>query len=291
MFLTGFLSGSLAVLLIYQVQPELDVQVGVETKAGVCLGVGVVCGLVTMLVSTVGLLLCGLQLGGLLSLAALLVVGHFHSLAPAWVPLSATAAASVVAAALTLRWQKLFTVVYTCVVGAVAVALCVGHLTGTFTLTEQVLVTFHRGSTAPLCWFHWAVAGIVPMLSLSGVLVQWNVTARGASHTAGMLRLHAHARVHVIHTFTHPVTRLVRQLLRTNRGSTLRGGDLHLTAAPAGPRPSNATLETCWRRSVLHFLCPLSVTHSFNRSVGARSSSGNRMTSHDVMCSSSSSRL
>ncbi|KAG7216027.1 hypothetical protein INR49_003549 [Caranx melampygus] len=63
MFFSGFLSGTAAVLLLYHKEPKLGIQLAMETKAGIGLGVGVLCGLMTMLVSTMGLLLSGLQLG------------------------------------------------------------------------------------------------------------------------------------------------------------------------------------------------------------------------------------
>ncbi|XP_070766987.1 transmembrane protein 198-like [Enoplosus armatus] len=183
MFFSGFMFSSAAVLLLYHKEPVLDVQLGTETKAGIGLGVGVLCGLMTMLVSTMGLLLSGLQLGGLLSLAILVVVGQFHSLTPVWVPLSAVLAASIVTAVFTLQWQKLFTVVYTSVFGAATVMLCVDYLVGTFMLPDQVYDVLWQVAPRPLCWFNWAITGIWPVMSLIGVLVQWRFTAKGVSHT------------------------------------------------------------------------------------------------------------
>lgn len=185
MFFSGFLSGTAAVLLLYHKEPMLGVQLAVETKAGIGLGVGVLCGLMTMLVSTLGLLLSGLQLGALLALAILLVIAQFHSLTPVWAPLSAVLAASVVFAVFTLQWQKLFSIFYTCVFGASTVMLCVDYLLGTFVLPDQVYDMFCQTPPRPLCWFNWAITGICPTLSLIGLLVQWRFTARGVSHTEG----------------------------------------------------------------------------------------------------------
>lgn len=183
MFFSGFMFGSAAVLLLYHKEPLLNSQLGSETKAGLGLGVGVICGLMTMLVSTLGLLLSGLQLGSLLSLAILLVIGQFHSLTPVWVPLSVVLAASTVNAVFTLQWQKLFTVVYTAVFGATTVMLCVDYLVGMFMLPHQVYDMFCQVIPRPLCWFNWAITGIWPVLCLIGVLVQWRFTAKGISHT------------------------------------------------------------------------------------------------------------
>ncbi|XP_029012647.1 transmembrane protein 198-like [Betta splendens] len=182
MFFSGFTSGAAAVLLLYHREPVLDARLGAEAKAGLGLGVAVLCGLAAMLATAVGLLLSGLQLGGLLSGAALLVLGHFRVLGPAWVPVGAALAAGAVAAVLALQWQKLFGVVYTSVFGATAVTLCSDYLVGAFVLPDRVYDVLCEVVPRPLCWFNWAVAGIFPLLSVMGVLVQWRLTAKGASH-------------------------------------------------------------------------------------------------------------
>ncbi|KAM9342059.1 transmembrane protein 198-like [Pholidichthys leucotaenia] len=183
MFLSGFMFGTSALLLLYYEEPVLNTQLGMEMKAGIGLGVAVLCGLMTMLLSTMGLLISGLQLGSLLSLSILVVIGQFHTLTPVWVPLSAVLAASICTAVCTLQWQKLFSIIYTSVCGATTVMLCVDYLVGTFMLPDQVHDMFCQVPLQSLCWFNWAVTGICPALSLIGVLVQWWFTAKGVSHT------------------------------------------------------------------------------------------------------------
>lgn len=183
MFFSGFMFGSAAVLLFYHKEPELNRRLEAETKAGIGLGVGVLSGLVTMMVSTLGLVLSGLQLGGLVSLSMLVLVGQFHSLAPVGVPLCAVMAASISTAIISLQWQKLFSIVYTSVFGATTVTLCVDFLLGTSTLPDQVQDILSEVTPRPLCWFHWAICGIAPALSIAGGLVQWWVTARDFSHS------------------------------------------------------------------------------------------------------------
>lgn len=177
--------GSAATLLLYHKEPILDAQLALESKAGISLAVGVLTGLMTMLVPTMGLLFSGLQLGGLLAVSALVVVGQFHSLSPLWVPLSCLLGASVVFAVVTLLWQKLLAIIYTSALGAGAVTLCADHLMGASALPDQVYDMLHQGAPRRLCWFNWAIAGILPALSLMGVLVQWCLTARGLLHRAG----------------------------------------------------------------------------------------------------------
>lgn len=174
----------------------LDAQLALESKAGIGLAVGVLTGLMTMLVPTMGLLFSGLQLGGLLAVATLVVVGQFHSLPSLWVPLCGTLAAGVVSAVVTLLWQKLFAVIYTSALGAGAVTLCVDHLMGASALPDQVYDMLHQGAPRRLCWFNWAIAGVFPALSLIGALVQWSLTARGLSHRAGEPRESLHQPTH-----------------------------------------------------------------------------------------------
>uniref|UniRef100_A0A3Q2NZB6 Transmembrane protein 198 n=1 Tax=Fundulus heteroclitus TaxID=8078 RepID=A0A3Q2NZB6_FUNHE len=183
MFFSGFMFASSAVLLFYHNEPEFTSQLREDTKAGICLGVAVLCGLFTMVVSTLGLVLSGLQLGSLLSLSMLVVVAQFQSLSPMWVPLCAILAASITAAVFTLQWQRLFSIFYTAVFGATTVMLCADYVAGAFVLPYQVYDMFCQLAPRPFCWFNWAIAGICPVLSIIGVLVQWRFTARGVSHT------------------------------------------------------------------------------------------------------------
>lgn len=189
MFFSGFTLSSAAVLLLYHKEPILDSRLRTETKAGISLGIGVLCGLMTMLVSTVGLLFSGLQLGSLISFAMLVVIGQFHSLTPVWVPLGTILALSIVAAVFMLHWQKFFTVAYTSVFGAALMVLCVDYLLGTFMLPDQVHDMLCEVAPRPFCWFNWVIAGIWPVVSFIGAMVQWRVTARGVSHT-GEFSLH-----------------------------------------------------------------------------------------------------
>lgn len=189
MFFSGFTLSSAATLLLYHNEPMLDSQLRMETKAGISLGLGVLCGLMTMLVTTMGLVLSGLQLGSLLSLAILVVLGQFYSLDPVWAPLSAVLAASIVTAVFTLQWQKLFTIIYTSVFGATTMMLCVDYLLGTFMLPDQVHDMLCQVAPPKFCWFNWVITGIWPVMSLTGVIVQWRFSAKGVSHTEGELNL------------------------------------------------------------------------------------------------------
>ncbi|XP_063736103.1 transmembrane protein 198-like isoform X2 [Eleginops maclovinus] len=183
MFLCGFLFGSGAVaLLLLQLEPLQGADLCPGTRVGLGLGVGVLCGVMTLLVPPLGFLLSGLQLGVLLSLGPLLLVAQFHSVGTAWGPLSVVLAAGLVVAPLMLRWQKLLSVIYTSVLGAVAMLLSLDLMLGGATLLDQVYDLFSGAPVKPLCWFNWVIAGLGPVLALIGGAVQWRFTARGVSH-------------------------------------------------------------------------------------------------------------
>ncbi|XP_072305294.1 transmembrane protein 198-like [Eucyclogobius newberryi] len=197
LFFSGFLFGSAAVLLLYHKEPALDSHLSLETRAGIGLGVGVLCGLVAMLVSAVGYILSGLQLGALTCLALLVPAGQFWVLSSEWVPVGSMLALGIITAVFTLLWHKLFMVLYTCVYGAVTVMLCLDYVIGTFAMPEQVYGLLRHGVGRPLCWFDWAVAGIWPLLSLVGGLVQWRWTARE------LLQKEAHQKKKKEHVLKH----------------------------------------------------------------------------------------
>ncbi|KAL1020722.1 hypothetical protein UPYG_G00003790 [Umbra pygmaea] len=183
MFLSGFMFGSALVRLLYHKEPVLDSQLAEGTKAGILLGVAVLCGLVTMLLQTLGLVVTGLQLGFLLSLATLLVVGQFHVLTPLWAPLGALLATGIFCAMLTLHWQKQFTVVSTATVGAAVVMVCVDYFVEMSLLVDHGYDILTQAPPGPLCWYSLGIAGVCPLFSLMGILVQWTLTAKGVFHT------------------------------------------------------------------------------------------------------------
>lgn len=254
MFFSGFLLGSAATLAFYHKEALLDARLALETKAGIGLAVAVLAGLMTMLVPTVGLLFSGLQLGGLLAVAALVVVGQFYSLPSLWVPLGGVLASSVAAAVLTLLWQKLFVVVYTSALGAGAVTLCADHLMGTSALPEQVYDMLHQGAPRRLCWFNWAIAGIFPALSLMGALVQWGLTARGLSHGAGGPRESTlslsppsthppHISNLLLCPLSYPLCRSTPETQKECQKAQLPGVEEEASLAPTAPTSTAQTLQ------------------------------------------------
>ncbi|XP_067170093.1 transmembrane protein 198-like [Apteryx mantelli] len=183
MFLSGLLFGSTVIFLLCYKERILETQLSLEVSAGIALGIGVLCGLVTMLVRSVGLFTTGLLLGLLLATAALVAAEPLLRPQSLWVPAGSLLGLALLCALLALQWQKPLTVLSTAVFGAAVIVVCVDYFVETLALVLYVYDRLRLAPPGPLCWYSWAVLGAWPALSLLGVLLQWKLTADGFSHT------------------------------------------------------------------------------------------------------------
>ncbi|KAJ6656413.1 hypothetical protein lerEdw1_003701 [Lerista edwardsae] len=183
MFLSGLLFGSAVIFLLCYKERILDTQLSLEVSAGIALGIGVLCGLVTMLVHSVGLFLTGLLLGLLVATAGLVATEPLYELPSAWVPAGSLLGAALLGAILALRWQKTLTVVSTAVFGGAVLTLCLDYAVENLALGRHVYDRLRLGPSTVLCWCGWAVLATWPVLALMGAVLQWKVTAEGFSHT------------------------------------------------------------------------------------------------------------
>ncbi|CAM4674571.1 unnamed protein product [Lepidochelys olivacea] len=182
MFLSGLLFGSLVIFLLCYKERVLETQLSLEVSAGIALGIGALCGLVTMLVHSVGLFMTGLLLGLLLATAALVVTEPLYQPQSLWVPVGSLLGLALLCALLALRWQKPLTVLSTAVFGAAVIVVCVDYFVELLALLHHVYDRLRLAPSSPLCWHSWAVLGLWPALSLLGLLLQWKLTAGGYSH-------------------------------------------------------------------------------------------------------------
>nr|XP_033795402.1 transmembrane protein 198-like isoform X1 [Geotrypetes seraphini] len=183
MFLSGLLFGSAVIFLLCYKERILDTQLSLEVSAGIALGIGVLCGLVTMLVRSVGLFMTGLLLGLLLASATLIVMEQFYHPHTVWVPIGFLMGLAMLFAVLTLQWQKLFTVISTAAFGAAIMVVCVDYFIELLTLAHYLYDRIRVARSEPLCWYSWVILGVWPVLSILGIVVQWRITAEGFSHT------------------------------------------------------------------------------------------------------------
>ncbi|XP_052461155.1 LOW QUALITY PROTEIN: transmembrane protein 198-like [Carassius gibelio] len=172
LFLSGLALGSAVGQMLCVQERVLDGR----TRAGVSLGVGLLAALVAVLVPSVGLFFTGLQLGALLSGAALLLLGQYYPVfSAAWIPVGVLIGTSAFFAVITLCWRKAMMIAATAVGGAAVVTACVGYWVEipVWVLRPSAGVQTLQG----LCWYSWAVIGIWPVLAALGTLVQSRITA------------------------------------------------------------------------------------------------------------------
>ncbi|NXX81965.1 TM198 protein, partial [Urocolius indicus] len=183
MFLSGLLFGSVVIFLLCYKERVLETQLSLETSAGIALGIGLLCGLVTMLLRSVGLFTTGLLLGLLLATAALLAAAPLLPPPGPWVPVGSLLGLALLCALLALRWPKALTILSTAVFGAAVVVVCVDYFVEALALVLYVYDCLRLAPVRPLCWPGGAVLGAWPALSLLAILLQWKLTADGVSHT------------------------------------------------------------------------------------------------------------
>ncbi|KAM8902690.1 transmembrane protein 198 isoform 1-T10 [Spinachia spinachia] len=185
MFLTGLMFGSVVIFMLCYKERVLDTQLSAEASAGIGLGIGALCGLVTMLVRSVGLFMVGLLLGLLVAVATLVGMEELSDSPPrsVWVPLGVLLGLGMLFAVLALQWQRLFTTLSTAMFGAAVITVAVDYFVELFALVLYMYERLKAAPGKPVCWVTWVVLGVWPALTLLGVVVQWKVTAEGYSHT------------------------------------------------------------------------------------------------------------
>uniref|UniRef100_A0A3B3ZTN7 Transmembrane protein 198 n=1 Tax=Periophthalmus magnuspinnatus TaxID=409849 RepID=A0A3B3ZTN7_9GOBI len=185
MFLTGLMFGSVVIFMLCYKERVLDTQLSVEAAVGIGLGIGTLCGLVTMLVRSVGLFMVGLLLGLLVAVATLVGMEELSNAPPrsVWIPLGVLLGLGMLFAVLTLQWQRLFTTLSTAAFGAAVITVATDYFVELFALVLYMFERLKASPGQPVCWVTWVVLGVWPALTVLGVLVQWKVTAEGYSHT------------------------------------------------------------------------------------------------------------
>ncbi|NWW53824.1 TM198 protein, partial [Pedionomus torquatus] len=181
MFLSGLLFGSTVIFLLCYKERVLETQLSLEASAGIALAIGLLCGLVTLLLRSVGLFTTGLLLGLLLGTAGLLAVAPVAPPPSPWLPAGSLLGLALLCALLALQWPKALTVLATGVLGAAVVVACADYFLEALALVLYVQQRLRLAPAGPLCWQSWALLGAWLALSLLAVLLQWKVTAHGFS--------------------------------------------------------------------------------------------------------------
>lgn len=187
LFLTGLMFGSVVIFMLCYKERVMDTQLSMEASVGIGLGIGTLCGLVTMLVRSVGLFMVGLLLGLLLGVASLVVMEEFYHPRTVWVPIGILLGAGTLCAVLTLQWQRCFVTLSTATFGSAIITITVDYFIELFALVHYIYERLQVSPKKPQCWFTWVILGVWPVLALLGVLIQCKVTGEGFSHTEVVL--------------------------------------------------------------------------------------------------------
>jgi hypothetical protein len=183
MFMTGFIFGSVVTYLICLEEKVLPP----EGNAGVAIGAGILCGLITMLVQYVGLFLTGFHLGVLLALGGLVVMEQFFHPSTKWIAFGILFGIGVLFALMTLYFQKGCTIIGTSVFGAALMVSCLDYFVELFIMVDYLWDRIRVvKSKQRVCWFSWVILGCWPFACAIGLFIQWRVTGKGYDHHEGM---------------------------------------------------------------------------------------------------------
>lgn len=178
MFLVGFILATGIVFLICEEESNL----GRTINAAIALGIGIVCGLLTMLVEVVGLFMTGVHMGLFLAVAVLIVMEQFYMPSQLYIPLLITFGLCVIFALLTLKFQKECVVLATSLIGGAIVTSCSDYFLELLRMVQYVYDRFRLSQSAELCWYSWVVFGLWPFVSIIGIIVQFTITSKGYNH-------------------------------------------------------------------------------------------------------------
>lgn len=195
MFLSGLIFGGTVVYILCQEDGVLHHTLAYEAVVGIALGIGVLCGFITMLVRYIGLFLQGFYLGLLLAVGAILALQSFYHPFTPWIPAGILFGTGILFSLLTLKWQKNFLIISTSVTGGALICICLDYFLETFALLKYIWKAMMANSTASTCWYAWFVLGTWPVLLVLGCVVQAKFTATGYDHTNDIVWRGRHKRL------------------------------------------------------------------------------------------------
>lgn len=183
MFLTGFILASTVIFLICE--EESDLSTG--ANAGIALGIGLLCGLITMLVQFFGLFMTGFCSGLFITVATLVILEQFYLVDIIWIPIGVSFGCGLLGGLLTLKWQRQFIIISTSIIGAATVMTSVDYFLELFRLVQYVYERFRlvHHDTKTLCWYSWLIFAVWPLIAIIGMILQFRVTSKGYDHKDG----------------------------------------------------------------------------------------------------------
>ena len=181
--MTGFIFGS---VLVYMICLEEDI-LPPEGNAGVAIGAGILCGLITMLVQYVGLFLTGFHLGVGLGVGVLIVLEQYMHPSTKWIPIGIMVGIGIFLAVLILKLQKSLTILGTSIFGGGLMVAFLDYFIEKFLMVLYVWDRIKGEYSEPVCWYSWIILGCWPFCFVVGSVTQWRITGQGIDHREGKI--------------------------------------------------------------------------------------------------------
>ncbi|KAK7938847.1 hypothetical protein WMY93_002173 [Mugilogobius chulae] len=126
---------------------------------GIGLGIGTLCGLVTMLVRSVGCSWWACCWGCCWGVASLVAMEEFYHPRTVWVPIGVLLGSGTLFAVLTLQWQRCFVTLSTATFGSAIITVTVDYFIELFALVHYIYERLRVSPKKPQCWFTWVILG------------------------------------------------------------------------------------------------------------------------------------
>ncbi|CAK8681917.1 unnamed protein product [Clavelina lepadiformis] len=183
MFLSGLIFGSATVFLLCREERLFQQEISMEMATGIAAGIGILCGLITLLILYAGLFLQGFFLGTLLAIAGMIALQSFYHPSTAWIPVSIIFGTGVACSVLTLKFQRNCVLFSTAVLGSALITVCIDYFMEQFLLLRYIWEALMAAPSINVCWYTWVILSVWPALCMAGTLLQWKVTSSGYDHT------------------------------------------------------------------------------------------------------------
>ncbi len=178
MFLTGLVFAS---TLVYLVCLEEDL-LPAFGNAGVALGTGFLFGLITMMVYYVGLFVMGLHTGLLIGIIVMAIVEQQLMVTNMWISVGVLLGCALLAAVLTLSYQKALTIVGTSLYGGAVLAASMDYYIENWRMVHWLWDRVKLKTSPQPCWFSWLLLAVWPLMVVAGTAVQTFITGRDFYH-------------------------------------------------------------------------------------------------------------
>lgn len=165
----------------------------VVINASISISCGVVLGIISMFITTLGLLVTSLIQSLYTTTCILYFVHVFATVNNIFIAPTITLIAFIFLSIPILRWQRACAIIYICSFGAILMMLAVDFYIDLSMLRQIAYVNIVLNKrSVEACWFSWILLSIWPVMMFVGCIVQFIKTARDFDHRHGKLYFSFH---------------------------------------------------------------------------------------------------